>query len=226
MKGPPDAILRPEQAEYVDSLLPPRDGLRQRMERVARDESIPISDPELGHLLEILAAGTGADRILEIGTAIGYGTLCLARGAPTATITTIDRDGAIQERAREFLAEGGVADRVEMLTGSAVDLLPTLTGPFDLIYIDGDKATYRRCLDLGLQRLRVGGLMVIDNLLWKGEIANPPAEGLSESARHVETFNVYFMIHPQLRSVVLPLGDGVGVATKRVPLITDVGGPF
>lgn len=226
MKASPDAILRTEQAEYLDSLLPPRDALRARMEQVARDESIPISDPGLGHLLEILARAAGAKRILEIGTAIGYGSLCLARGAPEASVVTIDRDAEIQERARTFLAEDDLLDRIDFLNGQAVDLIPTLPGPFDLVFLDGDKASYRRCLDLSLQKLRVGGLMVVDNLLWKGEIADPPAQGLSDSARHVETFNVYFMIHPQLRAVVLPLGDGVGVATKKVPLITDMGGPY
>lgn len=226
MKARPDAILRTEQAEYVDSLLPPRDALRARMELVARDESILISDPELGHLLEILARASGSQRILEIGTAIGYGTLCLARGAQEATVTTIDHDAEILDRARTFLAEGEVLDRVELVTGEAEDVIPSLPGPFDLVYLDGDKASYRRCLDLSLQKLRVGGLMVVDNLLWRGEIADPPAEGLSENARHVETFNVYFMIHPQLRSVVVPLGDGVGIATKKVPLITDMGGPY
>ncbi len=226
MKHSSDAILKTAQAEYLDSLLPPRDALRAKMEAVAHAESIPIADPELGHLLEILARTAGAERILEIGTAIGYGTLCLARGAPDARVTTIDRDAAVQARAHAFLEEGKVAERIDFLTGEALEILPTLTGPFDLVYIDGDKASYRRCLDMGLQRLRVGGLMVIDNLLWKGEIADPPAEGLSDNARHVETFNVYFMIHPQLRAVVLPLGDGVGVATKRVPLITDLGGPY
>ncbi len=226
MKARPDAILRSEQAEYLDSLLPPRDPLRARMEDQARAESIPISDPELGHLLEILARGVGAGRILEIGTAIGYGTLCLARGAPEASVTSIDRDPEIQERARAFLTEGEVIERVELLTGEALDLIPQLAGPFDLVYLDGDKGSYRRSLDLALQKLRVGGLLIVDNLLWRGEVADPPAEGLSENARHVETFNVYFMIHPQLRAVVLPLGDGVGVAAKRVPLITDLGGPY
>ena len=226
MKKRPDAILRSEQADYLEALLPPRDALRERMERLAVEESIPIADPELGHLLEILARAVGAGRILEIGTAIGYGTLCLARGAPEAQVLTIDREPRIQERAREFLTEGEVIDRIELLNGEALEIIPTLTGPFDLIYLDGDKASYRRSLDLALQRLRVGGLIVVDNLLWRGEIADPPVGGLSESARFIETFNSYFMIHPQLRAVVLPLGDGVGLATKKQPLVTDLGGPF
>lgn len=221
-----DAILRAEQAEYVDSLLPPRDPLRTELERLADAESIPISDPKLGHLLEILARGVGASNILEVGTAIGYGTICLARGAPEARIATIDRSAETQQRARELLGDSGVLERIDFLTGEAVEILPTLPGPFDLVFLDGDKASYRRCLDIALQKLRVGGLMVVDNLLWHGEIADPPAEGLSESARHVETFNSYFMIHPQLRAIVVPLADGVGIATKQRPLVTDLGGPF
>ena len=219
-------ILKAEQAEYLAILLPPRDELRAQMERLAAEEGIPIATPELGHLLEILAKGAGRTAILEIGTAIGYGTLCLARGAADARVTTIDRDPEIQARARGFLEQGEVLDRVEFVTGEALEVIPSLAGPFDLIYLDGDKASYRRCLDIALQKLRVGGLMVVDNLLWGGEIADPPLDGLGDSARAVETFNSYFMIHPQLRALVLPLGDGVGIATKRQPLVTDLGGPY
>lgn len=220
------SILRPAQADYLDSLLPPRDPLRAKMEKVAEEEGIPIARPALGHLLEILAKGADCKAVLEIGTAIGYGTLCLARGASEARVSTIDRDAEIQTRARAYLEEAGVLDRIDLLTGEAVEVIPTLSGPFDLVYLDSNKATYRRCLDLALQKLRVGGLIVVDNLLWRGEIAEPPLEGLSESARAVETFNTYFMIHPQLRALVVPLGDGVGIATKQKPLITDLGGPY
>jgi caffeoyl-CoA O-methyltransferase len=219
-------ILKEAQADYLESLLPPRDPLRARIESIAAEEGIPIAAPELGHLLEILARASGAQRILEIGTAIGYGTLCLARGAPGARVTTLDRDAEIQARARELLEEAGVLDRVELVTGEALELIPGLPETFDLIYLDSDKAGYRRSLDMALQKLRVGGLIVVDNLLWQGEIADPPLDGLSDSGRAVETFNSYFMIHPQLRALVVPLGDGVGIATKQKPLITDLGGPY
>jgi caffeoyl-CoA O-methyltransferase len=219
-------ILREAQADYLDSLLPPRDPLRARLEALAAEEELPIATPDLGHLLEILARASCSKAILEIGTCIGYGTLCLARGATEARITTIDRDPAMQERARELLAEGEVLERIDFVVGEALEVLPGLTETFDLVYLDCDKKSYRRCLDLALQKLRVGGLVVVDNLLWRGEIAEPPADGLSASARAVETFNSYFMIHPQLRALVLPLGDGVGVGTKLRPLITDLGGPY
>ena len=121
-------------------------------------------------------------------------------------------------------------DRVELLEGAALDVLPRLEGPFDLVYIDAIKTEYRRYLDLVLPHLRVGGLVVIDNLLWGGEVAEPPAvaEGEKEEpqAAALRAFNGYLMMHPQLESVVIPLGDGVGLATKVKPLRSEMGGPF
>jgi predicted O-methyltransferase YrrM len=232
VKGDPGVILRREQERYLERLLPPRDALLAEMEAVSRDEGIPSSDPEVGRLLEVLARATGARRIVEVGTAIGYGALCLARGAPEATVVTIDHDAARQTRARAYLERAGVADRVELLCGPALEVLPALAGPFDLAYVDAVKREYRRYLDLLLPKVAVGGTLVFDNLLWKGQVAEPPevaeAEGDAdeETADAVRAFNGYLMIHPQLRAVVLPLGDGVGVATKTKPLISEMGGPF
>lgn len=226
MKDRPGAILRLEQERYLERLLPPRDPLLAEMEAVARAEDIPISDPEVGRLLELLARSTRARRIVEVGTAIGYGTLCLARGAPEARVSTLDSDPARLARARGFLERGGVGDRVELLLGPALAVLPTLEGPIDLAYVDAAKADYRRCLDLLLPKLAVGGTLVFDNLLWKGHVAEPPAGEADETAEVLAAFNGYLMIHPQLRAVVLPLGDGVGLATKTRKLVSELGGPF
>ncbi|MDH3744828.1 MAG: O-methyltransferase [Acidobacteriota bacterium] len=229
MKDRPDAILRPEQAWYLDRILPPRDALLVEMEKNASAGEVPISDPEVGRLLGILARATKASRILEVGTAIGYGTLCLARGAPEATVTTIDRDPATLETARGYLERAGLRERVDFLEGEALEILPELQGPYDLLYLDGDKQSYRRCLDLGLQLLSVGGVVAIDNLLWKGHVADPPESedaADDEVTELIAAFNGYLMIHPQLESLILPLGDGLGIATKTRPLVTDLGGPF
>jgi predicted O-methyltransferase YrrM len=228
VKGDPGVILRPEQERYLERLLPPRDPLLREMEEVGRREDIPISDPEVGRLLEVLARACRARRIVEVGTAIGYGTLCLARGAPEATVVTIDADADRLARARAYLERGGVAGRVELLHGPALEVLPTLAPPFDLAYVDAAKRDYRRCLDLLLPKMTVGGTLVFDNLLWKGTVAEPPEDGDAEeeTADVLRAFNAYLMIHPQLRAVVLPLGDGVGLATKTKPLISEMGGPF
>lgn len=221
MKHGKAAILKPEQEVYLDRLLPPRDALLTEMEERARQRQVPISDPEVGRLLGILARSLGARRILEVGTAIGYGTLCLARGAAEAQVVTLDVDRERLEEARGFLARGGVADRVELLCGDALAVLPTLSGPFDLAYVDAVKSDYRRYLDLLLPNLRVGGLVVCDNLLWAGQVAASPDEEDPE-AEALRAFNAYLMMHPQLLSVVLPLGDGVGLATKTRPLRSEL----
>jgi predicted O-methyltransferase YrrM len=225
MKQGAGLILHPEQEDYLSRLLPPRDPLLREMEERAERDDVPISDPEVGRLLSILARALGCRRILEIGTAIGYGALCLARGAAEAQIVSIDLDPERLATARGYLERGGVADRVELLQGPALEILPRLQGPFDLAYVDAVKSEYRRYLDLLLPKLRVGGLVVCDNLLWGGQVAAWPEEE-DESATALRSFNGYLMMHPQLQAVVLPLGDGVGLATKTKPLMTEMGGPW
>ncbi|HXO21422.1 MAG TPA: O-methyltransferase [Thermoanaerobaculia bacterium] len=226
MKHGTGLILRPEQERYLDRLLPPRDPLLQEMEAEGEKGEIPISDAEVGRLLEILARATHARRIVEVGTAIGYGTVCLARGAPEARVISIDVDRERLGVARAYLGRAGVADRVELIEGPALEVLLNLPGPIDLAYIDAVKKEYRRYLDLLLPRLKVGGMVVIDNLLWGGKVAEPAEGDDDPDAEAIRAFNGYLMMHPQLRSVLLPLGDGVGIATKTKPLISELGGPF
>lgn len=225
MKDRPDAILRSEQARYLEGLLAPRDPLMAEMEEHASEHGIPISDPEVARFLEILARSCSPRRILEVGTAIGYGALALTRGAPEARVITIDHDPEQLARARDYLGRGGVLDRVELLEGDALERLATLDGPFDLAYLDAAKEEYRRYLDLLLPRLKVGGLLVADNVLWKGKVA---AFGEEEDAatRALRAFNAYLVMHPQMLAWVIAVGDGLGLAVKTRPTIMEMGGPF
>lgn len=225
MKHGTGILLQPEQERYLDRLLPPRDPLLREMEERAAKEDIPISDPEIGRLLSILARITGARRIVEVGTAIGYGALCLARGAPEARVLTIDTDPERLAVARGYLERAGVADRVELIEGPALEVLARLQPPFDLAYVDAVKKEYRRYLDLLVPLVRVGGVIALDNLLWKGRVADPPDED-DPDADALRAFNGYLMMHPQLQSVVLSYGDGLGLATKVKPTIMELGGPY
>lgn len=228
MKQGIGTILREPQERYLERLLPPRDALLAEIEAEAKRDGVPISDPEVGRLLSLLARSSGARRIVELGTAIGYGTLCLMRGAPEGRVLSIDHDAARLARARAFLERAGVAERVELVEGDLLSLLPELTAPIDLAYIDAEKTHYRRYLDLLLPKIRVGGMLIFDNLLWKGSIAEPPEDEEEESpeARALGAFNPYLMMHPQLEALILPLGDGLGVATKTRPVMTELGGPW
>jgi caffeoyl-CoA O-methyltransferase len=112
-----------------------------------------------------------------------------------------------------------------------LDVIPRLPGPFDLVFVDAVKEEYRRYLDFSLPKVRLGGLLVFDNLLWGGEVArlHDAANDDKEPDRQTEAihaFNGYLMIHPQLDAVVLPVGDGVGLATKTKPTILEMGGPY
>lgn len=225
MKEGPGLLLLPEQERYLERLLPPRDPLLREMEERAAQDDVPISDPEVGRFLGILARASGARLIVEIGTAIGYGALCLARGAPEARVISIDTDPERLAAARHYLERAGVADRVELIEGAALEVLPRLTGPFDLAYVDAVKKEYRRYLDQLVPKLRVGGVVALDNLLWKGRVADPPDED-DPDADALRAFNGYLMMHPQLQAVVLPFGDGLGVATKIKPTIMEMGGPY
>lgn len=229
MKGAPGVILRPAQEAYLERLQPPRDALLAEMEEHARRDGIPIADPEVGRLLEVLARAARARRVVEIGTAIGYGALRLARGAPEARVVTIDRDAGMLAAARGYLERGGVLDRVELVEGEALAAIARLEPPFDLAWVDAAKADYRRYLDRLLPMVVVGGMLVFDNVLWKGRVAEPGDEDGEEpdpAAEHLRAFNGYLMIHPQLAASVLPLGDGVAVAVKTKPTILEQGGPF
>jgi predicted O-methyltransferase YrrM len=218
-------LLQPVQERYLERLLPPRDPLLREMEEQAAKEDIPISDPEIGRMLGILARATGARRIVEVGTAIGYGAICLARGAPEARVVTIDTDPERLSAARSYLERAGVADRVDLVEGPALEVLARLQPPFDLAYVDAVKKEYRRYLDLLVPLVRVGGVIALDNLLWKGRVADPPDEDDAD-ADALRAFNGYLMMHPQLQSVVLPFGDGLGLATKVKPTIMEQGGPY
>jgi caffeoyl-CoA O-methyltransferase len=234
MKEGTGRILHEAQERYLERLQPPRDPLLREMEAYAAEHDVPIADPEVGRFLEVVtrsqALAGRARHVLEIGTAIGYGTLLLARAAPEARVVSLDRDPEMLARARGYLEREGVADRVDLVEGDALASIDRLDGPFDLLWVDATKTEYRRYLDRLLPKVVVGGVMLFDNLLWKGRVADPERDGregeADESADALRSFNGYLMIHPQLRAQVLALGDGVGVATKVAPTVMEQGGPF
>jgi caffeoyl-CoA O-methyltransferase len=216
MKARIDAILRREQAEYLERLLPANVGLLAEMERYADGHGVPIADPEVARFLEITARANGARRALEIGMAIGYSVIHLARALPTdGLVVTIEVSDEMISRGGEYLRRAGLGERVRVERGAALEVLPRLKETFDLVFIDAVKEEYSRYLELALPLLRVGGVFIVDNLLWGGQVAGEiRAPEQTTSTQALREFNQLFVRHPQLVSVVLPLGDGLGYAVK------------
>jgi predicted O-methyltransferase YrrM len=213
MKAKLDAIIQRDQAEYLDQLLTQSDPLLAEMEAYATEHRVPIADREVSRFLEITARISGARKALEIGMAIGYSVVHLARGmGEQGTVVTIEPNDEMIRAASGYLKRAGLLDRVEIEKGKALEVMPTLTETFDLLFIDAVKEEYSQYLDLGLPRLRTGGVVIVDNLLWGGKVAGDDAESSTVALRK---FNPYFINHPQLLAEVLPVGDGLGYAVKR-----------
>ncbi|HJS22953.1 MAG TPA: O-methyltransferase [Pyrinomonadaceae bacterium] len=212
MKAKVDAIIHRDQAEYLDQLLTQDDPLLAEMEAYAAEHKVPIADREVARFLEITARTSGARKVLEIGMAIGYSVVHLARGVgEQGTVVTIEPNDEMIQAASGFLKRAGVLDRVEIERGKALEVMPTLEETFDLLFIDAVKEEYSQYLDLGLQRLRTGGVVIVDNLLWGGRVARDDKESSTVALRE---FNRYFLNHPQLLAEVLSVGDGLGYAVK------------
>jgi caffeoyl-CoA O-methyltransferase len=214
VKGTVDAILQPEQGRYIYALLPQRDALLARMEARAAEQGQPISDPEVAAFLAVTARSTNARFIVELGTNIGYGAIVLARAAgPLAKVLTIELSHDLCEVARGFIAEAQLTDRIEVRQGGAIQQLETISQPIDLAYIDCVKEEYSKYLELIVPRLSPSGVIVADNVLWRGQCAHEGAK--DERTEALRSFNLALMQHPELIGVVLPLGDGVAFATRK-----------
>jgi predicted O-methyltransferase YrrM len=193
-------------------LLTQNDPLLVEMEAYAAEHRVPIADREVARFVEITARITGARKALEIGMAIGYTVVHLARGmGEQGLVVTIDPSDEMIQAATGYLKRAGLLDRVEIKRGKALGVMPELQETFDLLFIDAVKEEYSQYLDLGLQRLRSGGVVIVDNLLWGGKVAGDDDESSTVALRE---FNRYFINHPQLLAEVLAVGDGLGYAVK------------
>src|SRR2546421_5726740 len=216
MKAKLDAIIRLEQAEYLDQLLPASDGLLAEMESYAADHRVPIADREVALFLEITARTIKAKRALECGMAIGYSVIHLARAMPDdGLVVNIEPRDEMIGAAEGYFQRAKVRERVRIEKGYALEVIPQLNETFDLVFIDAVKEEYRGYLDLSLPKLRTGGVVICDNLLWGGQVAGEIRSSDQEaSTKALREFNQYFVTNPQLRAQVLPLGDGLGYGVK------------
>ena len=207
-------ILQPAIEQYLETLLPARDAVVREMESYAAEHSVPIVGPACARVLYQLARLSGAQRVFEMGSAIGYSTLWLARAVgPKGMVYYTDGDAANARRAEAYLRRARVLDRVQVLTGDALKLLRSTEGEFDLIFNDVNKDQYPDVFRLAVPRLRLGGLFITDNVLWSGLVATRAARKDLETAA-IQKFNKLIHSSPRLFTTVIPLRDGLAVCQR------------
>ena len=206
-------IVHADVESYLYSLLPVRDAVLEEMEAYAREHRIPIVGPAVGRLLYLLVKLAGARRIFELGSAIGYSTIWLARAAGEgAEVYYSDGSRSNARRAGQYLERAGVSHIARIAVGASPELLRATPGEFDLIFNDVDKHQYPEVFPLALSRLRRGGLLVADNTLWFGRVVR--LRRPDRDTRGIQEFNRLTYSTAELHTVIIPLRDGVSVSLK------------
>lgn len=210
--------MQEELWEYAERMSKPEPEL---LKRLNRDTHLHIMHPRMlsGHLpgafLSMISLMIQPERILEIGTYTGYSCICLARGLKeNGEMVTIEHDPELHEMAQSYIAEAGLSGKVQLLTGEAAAILPTVRGPFDLCFLDADKRDYPELYPLLMDLTRPGGYILADNVLWSGKILTSPASG-DKDTRGLQQFNLMVRNDERAENVVLPFHDGLNIIRKR-----------
>ena len=206
-------IVHPDIENYLNQLSPAIHPVLSEMEARARAIDFPIMGPLVGRLLYFLVEYGHVHRILECGSGFGYSALWMALALPeNGNITCIEKDPRNIELAKKYFEEAGQLHKLNFLEGDALEILTNLSGTYDMIVNDIYKEQYPQSLPLILPRLRVGGILVTDNLLWKGDVAN--TSPTDPKTPFIKEYNSLIFSTPELFSTILPLRDGVGISIK------------
>jgi caffeoyl-CoA O-methyltransferase len=204
--------------EYIASLFARDDDVLAALREAADREGLPpiAISAVTGRLLQILLSAVSAVRVLEVGTLGGYSAIWMARGLPpSGRLITIEIEERHAEFARGYIARAGLADRVEVRVGRALDVLPSFDGEqFDAIFLDADKEPLPTYFEWALSLLRPGGLLIADNALWGGRVLDPATE--DEGTRGVQEFNRRLANDTRVLGTIVPVGDGLGLAVVRL----------
>jgi caffeoyl-CoA O-methyltransferase len=217
--APKSAWLSPELHEYlVANGTPPDPIQRELIEETARLGGISLMQiaPEQGAFMELLVRALDVRRAVEVGTFTGYSALCIARGLPDdGRLLCCDVSEEWTSIGRRFWEKAGVAHKIELVIAPAIETLRALPEdePIDLAFIDADKPSYPLYYEEILKRLRPNGLILVDNVLWMGNVVNPDAS--DDNTRHIREFNDRVADDERVDTVIVPVGDGITFLRKR-----------
>lgn len=212
-------VVKEELLDFMRTQQKKLPGELGKLEEEAHVAEVPVIPHETVVFLKFLLGQIQPERILEIGTAIGFSSSVMATTiGENAHVTTIDRFDVMIEKAKKNYERLGLTDKVTLLEGQAADILPELSGPYDFIFMDSAKSKYIEFLPECLRLLRKGGVLMVDDIFQGGTILLPDEEiprGKRAIHRKLNEFLRVVMNHPDLTSTILPLGDGVILMTKE-----------
>ncbi len=190
------------------------------LKQLNRDTHAKVLMPRMlsGHLqgrvLQMLSKMINPASILEIGTYTGYSAICLAAGLQEkGKLTTIDVNKELETMVRKYITEAGFNDKIDFLIGDATKLIPALPGPFDMVFIDADKVNYSTYYDLVFDKVRKGGFIIADNVLWSGKVLDD-ASKMDEDTRAIVAYSKKVHDDKRVENVLFPIRDGLMIARK------------
>jgi len=208
----------PELVDYCEKHTTEEDALLKKITRITESRILMprmISGHFQGKFLELLSKMLRPKHILELGTYTGYSAICLAKGLPAeGKLTTIDINDELETMVRGFFSEGGYTDKIDYILGNAIEILPTLKGPFDLVFIDADKINYSNYFDLLIDKVPSGGIILADNVLWSGKILLREGKKIDKDTRALLAFNQKMQEDSRVENVLLPIRDGMMMVRK------------
>ncbi|PWJ44462.1 putative O-methyltransferase YrrM [Sediminitomix flava] len=203
--------------KYVDDHTSLQDEVLRKLERetyLKVTQAHMVSGHLQGQLLTILARSMNAKRILEIGTFTGYSGICLARGlSEGGKLYTLEVNEELEEMIRKYFEEAKLSDKLDLRFGNALDILPEIDDTLDLVFIDADKGNYDKYFELVIDKVRTGGLIIADNVIWKGKVYDENAN--DKKTQVIRDFNKKVQDDPRVENVFLPIRDGLLIACKK-----------
>jgi len=205
--------------QYLQQLMPEVDEEITRMEGFAQEKDIPIMEKTaISVMLHILKLHS-PKKILEIGAAIGYSAICMAKSLPEATIITVERDRERYEEAVRNICTSRLENRISVLLGDAFKVVDTIkeNAPYDALFIDAAKGQYQRFFELYEPLLSDNAIVITDNVLFKGLVAeeNIESKRLRSLVKKIKQYNKWLIDHPRFDTTIIPVGDGVAISIKR-----------
>lgn len=211
-------FIDPALLAYCEAHTSEEDAL---LKKITRETQAKVLMPRMlsGHLqgkmLELFTKMIQPDTILEIGTYTGYSGVCLARGLKKGgKLISLDINDELETMVRGFFEESGLADQIDYRLGNALEIIPTLSGPFDLVFIDADKFNNANYFDLIIDKVRPGGIILTDNVLWSGKVLVAEGQKIDKDTKAILKFNDKIQNDPRVENVLLPIRDGIMMARK------------